>query len=145
MHRRKPLVALFFALAGAATAQSSIQLSHIEAHVPEEAKFAQLLTRDLLAYFKANGQSAATSVEFRLLRDAPTQSGVSYPKYYAWVQVQSGTMRVAEGAVRLAAIERTRFEVTDYVAKTKAKGNRELLQSMFPQALVPNILQLAAQ
>ena len=145
MRIRTSLIAILVAAVGPAAAQSSLQLSHIEAHVPEEKLFSQLLTCDLLAYFKANVDPAATTLEFRFLRDAPTQSGVSYPKFYAWVQVHAGTMRVAEGAVRLAAIDRTRFEITDFVSKAKAKQNRDLLQSSFPHALIPSILQLAAE
>jgi hypothetical protein len=145
MHRWLLIVLPLLVLPARSQAQPSLQASHIEAHVPEEAKFTELLNRDVLAYFKANGVAAATTVELRLLRDAPTQSGVSYPKYYAWVQVQSGTKRLAEGAVRLAAIERTRFEVTDYVPKHKANGQRELVESVFPRALVQDILRLAAE
>ena len=144
MRSRTSLIAILVAAVGPAAAQSSLQLSHIEAHVPEEKLFSKLLTRDLLAYFKANVDRAATTLEFRLLRDAATQSGVSY-KFYAWVQVHAGTTRVAEGAVRLAAIDRTRFEITDFVSKAKAKQNRDLLQSSFPHALIPSILQLAAE
>ena len=145
MHHWLIVVLLSLALPGQAHAQPSIQASHIEANVPEQAKFTELLNRDLLAYFRANGAATATNVQVRLLRDAPTQSGVSYPKYYAWVRVQSGASRLADGAVRLAAIAQTRFQVTDYVPKDKAKGSRELVESVFPRALVPDILRLAAE
>ncbi|MCO4094897.1 MAG: hypothetical protein HEQ37_15655 [Acidovorax sp.] len=145
MHRWLLIVLLSLALPRQAQAQPSMQANHIDANVPEDGKFTELLNRDLLAYFKATGAATATNVQVRLLRDAPTQSGVSYPKYYAWVQVQSGASRLAEGAVRLAAIERTRFEVTDYVPKNKAKGSRELVESVFPRPLVPDILRLAAE
>jgi hypothetical protein len=139
------IVLLSLALPLQAHAQPSVQASHIDANVPEESKFSELLNRDLLAYFKANGAVAATSVQVLLLRKAPTQSGVAYPKYYAWVQVDDSSTRLAEGAVRLAAIERTRFEVTDFVPKNKAKGSRELIESVFPRPLVPEILRLAAE
>ena len=144
MHFRSICTALLIS-APTAQAQPSIQQSHIEGNVPDEGKFSQLLTRDLLLYFKANDAPKATAVEYRLLRDEPTQSGVSYPKYYAWVQVWAGGERVAEGAVRLAAIGRTRFEITDFVAKARAKNNTTQLESVFPRALVPSILKLAAE
>ena len=145
MHRWRLLALLLLAVPWQVHAQPSGQTSHINANVPEAATFTELMIRDLLAYFKANGVPAATGVQVRLLRDAPTQSGASYPKYYAWVQVVAGSSRLAEGAVRLAAIERTHFEVTDYVSKSRAKVNRELVESVFPRSLVPEILRLAAE
>jgi hypothetical protein len=144
MHRWLLIVLLSLALPSHAQAQPWIQAGHIAANVPDEAMFAEILNRDLLAYFRANGSATATNVQVRLLRNAPTQSGVSYPKYYAWVQVYAGAANLTEGAVRLAAIERIRFEVTDYIPKSKAKENSELLESVFPRALVQEILRLAA-
>ena len=145
MRRWLFIVLLSIALPLQVHAQPFVQANHIDANVPEEAKFSELLNRDLLAYFKANGVATATGVQVRLLRKAPTQSGVAYPKYYAWVQVEDSSTRLAEGAVRLAAIERARFEVTDFVPKNKAKGSRELIESVFPRPLVTEILRLAAE
>ena len=98
--------------------QADVQLSHIEANVPEEKLFAAFLKRDLVSYFQSAGFPAARSARFELLRDAPTQSGVAYPKYYAWAQAYEGPQLVAEGAVRVAAIARTHFEVTDFIPRS---------------------------
>lgn len=136
---------LTVALTGQAYAQLSVQASHIDGNVPPRETFAEILNRDLLAYFRANGAPSATAVEVRLLRDVPTQSGVAHPKYYAWVRVESATSRLAEGAVRVAAMERTHFEVLHYIPKHQANGSRELLESVFPRPLVPEILRLAAE
>jgi hypothetical protein len=63
----------------------SMQLTgcgHIEANVPEQKNFRTYLTRDLNSYF-ASASSQPVSVEYDLLRDYPTQTGIAYPKYYA--------------------------------------------------------------
>ena len=89
-----------------------IQRSHIEANVPGPGEFEKLLKRDLASYFAQARKKKNLPVEFELLRDGPTQSGVSYPKFYAWVRIAGGKSPEDRGAVRLAAIEKKRFEVT---------------------------------
>jgi hypothetical protein len=126
-----------------AFAQSSIQQSHIEANVPSASEFKSLLERDLLAYFRSSGVPSATAVQFKLLRDGPTQSGVAYPKYYAWVRAVAGSQTLKEGAVRIAAIQRTRFEVTHFIPSQEIKSNPSKVGSTFPAPLVPEVLSLA--
>ena len=125
-----------------ATSQTSLQPSHIEANVPAQQVFDAILRRDLLAYFKNAGISSATSVEYQLLRSGPTQTGVSFPKYYAWVRVLVGTAFQQEGVVRLAAINRERFDVTHFVSRSEIQGKPETVKAIFPARLVPAILAL---
>ncbi len=125
-------------------AQTLLQQSHIEGNVPEPLVFEMILKRDLVAYFKSNGLATTDQVEFRLLRDAPTQSGVAYPKYYAWVNIYSGKTSLQRGAVRLAAINMQRFEVTDFVSRKEIQDNVSILDSIFPAALIPLIVQNAS-
>src|SRR6058998_2120737 len=77
--------------------------SHIDANVPRNDDFDNFLKRDLAKYFSANN-GQVTSVEYELLRDSPTQTGISYPKFYAWVRIVRNARDKEEGAVRLAAI-----------------------------------------
>lgn len=126
-----------------AFAQSSIQQSHIEANVPSASEFRPLLERDLLAYFRASGTPSVTAVQFRLLRDGPTQSGVAYPKYYAWAKALAGSQTLREGAARIAAIQRTHFEVTHFIPSQEIKSNPNEVGSTFPAPLVPEVLSLA--
>ena len=136
--------ALVIASSAAASAQPVVQSSHIEANVPDTSNFDGILRRDLVAYFRANGQADADRVEYQLLRDAPTQSGISYPKYYAWVQPFAANVALPAGAVRLAAVERSRFEVTNFVTKSAIQSNRASVEAVFPAALVPAIVQRAS-
>ncbi|MFI5398614.1 MAG: hypothetical protein ACHQ9S_24055 [Candidatus Binatia bacterium] len=87
----------------AASAQllQDVQRSHIEANVPAPADFDRFLRRDLGDYFAKERGLKAVSVEFELLREEPTQSGVSYPKFYLWVRIAGGTSSDDRGAVRL--------------------------------------------
>ncbi len=127
-----------------AFAQSEFQRSHIEANVPQSEDFERLLQRDLRAFFNQSAGSPVTSIEVQPLRTGPTQSGVSYPKFYLWVRVVAGSSVQQEGAVRVAAIQRARFEVTDFlsVASIRAKPNE--VGAVFPAALVPAIQERAA-
>jgi hypothetical protein len=138
------IVPIILLLALAPTVETSAQSSHVVANVPDAKDFQTFLKRDLLAFFRAQGATDATTVDYQLLREEATQSGVSFPKFYAWVSVNSGDSIVAEGAVRLAAIERTHFSVTHFVAKSKAIESRALVESIFPKPLIDAILDLAS-
>ena len=123
-------VLLFFALPLAA------QNSHLEGNVPDQTHFHQYLERDLRAYFQAE------TLEDELLRDGPTQVGVSLPKYYLWVRAKDKTENVtAEGACRVAAIEKELFEVLQFLDKESISRDPERLKSIFPAPLVPVILK----
>ena len=131
---------LFSMSAFAQSPLTDVQASHIDANVPPPGSFDAFLKRDLLAYFHVAGVSAA---EYKLLRDEPTQSGVAYPKYYLWVKVRSGNSMIHEGAVRVAAIERERFEVTSFLSRSKIQSAPSIVGEVFPSALVPLVLSLA--
>ena len=140
--------AVFFAVAlvlfpGLAASQTPLQQSHIEANVPSQQNFGPLLQRDLLAYFKSTGDASALSVEYQLLRNEPTQSGAAYPKFYAWVKVNSGGQLLLEGAVRVAAIEKKKFEVTNFLTRKRIQGAPREVSAVFPSPLVPTIISLA--
>ena len=114
-----------------------------EANVPPAELFSLLLQRDLLAFLKTSSAPAATRVEFKLLRDAPTQSGVAYPKYYLWVKAFAGSNLKEEGAARVAAVDRQRFDVLQFISKTQMQATPSEVNNVFPAALVPTILSLA--
>jgi len=135
-----------FVLSSPAAAQASlahVQQSHVIANVPPQEVFDPLLRRDLLAFFKHSTVPTATGVEYQLLRETSTQSGVAYPKYYLWVKVLAGSVVAQEGAARVAAIGRKRFEITDFLAKSDIRGAPGTVGSVFPAALVPKVLSLA--
>ena len=81
------------------------------------------------------------SVQFQPLRIGVTQSGTAYPKFYDWVAItdskSGGTLE--EGAVRLAAIEKTSFDVTDFIAVEDMKIKPDILRSIFPAAVIDSI------
>ena len=134
--------AFLFSGFGLALAQVDVQRSHIEANVPVPADFERTLQRDLLAFVGTRG-SNASRVQYKLLRDAPTQSGTAYPKFYAWVKVYAADKLASEGAVRVEAIDRARFEVTHFLDTSAIRKEPQALNSIFPAALVPVILQQA--
>ncbi len=115
-----------------------IQRSHIEANVPSSADFNRILQRDLENYF-TKGNKKKVHVEFEMLRDGPTQSGVAYPKFYAWVRILEGKSKLNEGAVRLAAIDRKKFEVTDFIGRSAIEAHPEALTQVFPAAVCEKI------
>jgi hypothetical protein len=115
-----------------------LQRAHIEANVPPPAEFNRLLQRDLEAYFRER-RGDASQIRFELLREGPTQSGVAYPKFYVWAQALVGGAVVEQGAVRLAAIERIRFEVTDYLSESSLRAEPGTMQQVFPAAVCDKI------
>ena len=138
------VTAIISAALGTALAQPFVQSSHIAANVPDASEFERLLQRDLVAYFRSNGQANVDRVEYELLRETATQSGVSHPKYYAWVKPLAAEVALADGAVRLAAIERTKFEVTNFISRSQIQNSRASVDAVFPAALVPAIMRRAS-
>ena len=118
------------------------QQSYISANVPDSADFSRFLNRDLCEYFKKQLRKPV-SIECELLRKEPTQSGVSCPKYYAWVVVFDGTQRINSGAVRLAAVDKKRFEITDFLSVDEIMANPDLVETVFPILLCPDIRKRA--
>ncbi len=134
--------ALVFSPMGA-LAQADVQRSHIEANVPPAGQADAILQRDLSAYFVKVMGRPVISVQTTALRDGPTQSGASYPKFYFWVQAVADGGVLAEGAVRVAAIDRVRFAVTDFQSKESIRVAPDQVGKVFPQALVSSVLQRA--
>lgn len=137
------VVNALFVLLPSSHAQSALQKSHIEANVPDASVFTVALSRDLVQFFKSSSSPTTDRVEFKLLRDGPTQSGVGYPKYYAWVKVFAGKQLLEQGAVRVAAVERTRFEVTNFIGKSQIQQANGSVEKVFPAPLVADIKSLA--
>ena len=136
------VLTLFFILAmqpAAGQLPQDMQRSYIEANVPAQVDFDRLLRRDLSRYFEQSRKQEAVQVEFELLRDGPTQSGASYPKFYAWVRINGGTSVDDRGAVRLAAIERQRFEVTDFVSEREILSGKDRIYHVFPRSVCERI------
>jgi hypothetical protein len=117
---------------------AELQADHIAANVPDEADFSAVLERDLRAYFAAAG-FRRPSIRFEMLRHAPTQSGIAYPKYYLWVWVWSEGRPAVSGAVRVAAVQRERFEVTDFRSREAIIAQPGQIGSVFPAPLVEPI------
>lgn len=116
----------------------SIARSHIEANVPDNQHFDEYLKRDLTAYFKKT-TSKDVMVEFELLRDGPTQTGIAFPKFYAWVVVRVKEEIIDQGAVRLAAIQKQRFDVTHFLSKPEILKTGEAASKIFPADVVKKI------
>lgn len=115
-----------------------IQRSHIDANVADQSQFDSLMKRDLEKYFSATfGQ---VSVKWEFLRNGATQSGVAYPKYYLWTKIYNGDKLLDEGAVRVAAIEKTGFNITDFVNIKDIRQKSKDIYKIFPKPVCEKIL-----
>lgn len=119
-----------------------------QAHVPDSRSFRTYLERDLRAYFAGTLQRADLArVEFEEVHVSvthPPQRGTALPKFYYWVRVyDQKRVKVAEGAVRVATVDRKTFEVTHFIARRRVRSEPELLQKIFPPALHEPIYRLA--
>lgn len=115
-----------------------ISQSHIDANIPTEQEFDEFLTRDIDSYFEEIHKKEI-SVKFELLREGPTQSGVAYPKYYAWVTIYDGEQEIEQGAVRVAAISKNSFDVTDYISLNQIRHDVNILAYVFPKSVCDRI------
>lgn len=108
-----------------------IAASIILSNVPESPDFGRLLIRDLGYYFGYQ-DGKHFSISYEMLRDYPTQTGISYPKFYLWEKVIEDNHITNGGAVRVAAIEKQRFEITHYISDEDIEVNPERIFMIFP-------------
>lgn len=119
------------------TVFQEIHKSHIDANIPDKNQFDSLLKRDLEVYFSpVYGQ---VTVNWEFLREGPTQTGVAYPKYYLWVKISKAEKLLDEGAVRMAAIEKTEFEIINYVSIAEIKNKSRDIYLIFPRPVCEKI------
>jgi hypothetical protein len=124
--------------AKASRSMSELQESHIAANAPPEANFIALLQRDVRAYLAGHGLPSEI-LKIEALRQGATQSGVSLPKYYIWIRATDETGHIAEGAMRVAAIEQVEFEITHFTPADSIRSDPSSLASIYPVALIPAI------
>ena len=131
-----------FANVHSQTDLQSLHIEAIEANVPDKKTFDSILTRDLVKYF-SDLRKEQIEVQYELLRTEPTQAGVAYPKFYLWIKVSKKGELLDEGAVRVAAIEKKEFDVTDYLRKEDIRRSPTTVYKIFPRALCDRIFQRA--
>lgn len=121
----------------------SVAESNIQANVPDAKDFRALFVRDASEYLSTK-VGRRVSVEYELLREGPTQTGVGYPKFYAWVRaIGEDKQPVLEGAMRLSAIEKKRFQITSFLAKKEIVVAPARIEEIFPRPLLPKIREKA--
>jgi hypothetical protein len=121
---------------------SGISQSHTDGNIPAKELFASYLARDLTSYFDKKHKEK-THVEYKLLRNEPTQNGLSFPKYYTWITVTSLDKSIVldSGAARIAAVDQEYFQVDDFISTVEIKRNPDSLNQIFPSDVVVKIKQ----
>jgi hypothetical protein len=124
----------------AAGCTDPVASSQIEGNVKKGKAFEEHLERDLSSYFCTDKDCR---VEYEFLPDGPTQSGTSYPRYYLWVKCFTGEKLTREGAVRVAAMDQTAFDVTHFVSAKDIVTSPGEVAQIFPAALLDKIAKKA--
>lgn len=122
---------------------AQIRDAQIVANVPPAAEFDSLLQRDLTSYFEQADSAGDLQLKYKLLRETPTQSGIAYPKYYLWAEARVEGQLISQGAMRVAAVEKRRFEVHQFLSATSIQQDPRAAAEVFPEALLGNIYELA--
>jgi hypothetical protein len=122
----------------------SVADSHVRANVPDEKDFDSFLKRDLESYFKELKKKSVV-VEYQLLRNGPTQSGTAFPKFYIWVMIKENGALLEDGAVKVAAMEKKRFEVYDYLTRADIERDVERIYQIFPRPVADKIKEKIAK
>ena len=112
--------------------------THISAHLPAQKDFHQFLTRDLIEHLTPSLGPGIT-VAYEMLRDAPTQTGIAYPKFYLWITATKTDNTIVEGAARVAAIEKKGFQITHFLSRSDIASHPLSIESVFPQTLLHSI------
>ena len=138
------LVTLCASVGACQSVGDSIAESHVKANVPEEKDFDVFMKRDLTEYFK-EAKKQSVVIEYELLRKGATQSGTAFPKFYAWVIVRVDGKLIEEGAVKVAAMEKKRFAVYDYLSRSEIEGDVGRLSQIFPAPVTDKIKEKLAK
>ena len=112
--------------------------SHIDGNVPSQDSFLPILRRDLTAYFDSIGFNT-DSIDFSPLRGGVTQTGIGFPKFYVWIRLLAADSTVQEGAATVAAVQRQRFFVADYVPEALIRNGLVSLDTIFPKLVADSI------
>jgi hypothetical protein len=112
--------------------------SHIDGNVPSQDSFLPFLRRDLTAYFDSVGLSS-DSIDFSPLRGGVSQTGIGFPKFYVWVRLLAGDSTLQEGAATVAAVQKQRFFVADYVLEHLIRSDPVSLDTIFPLLVADSI------
>lgn len=114
----------------------SLAESHVNGNVPAEKDCVPFLTRDLNAYFAGRANTPAVK-SFEMLRDGPTQSGLSFPKFFAWVVLLDGR----EAAVEVAAIDKKEFRIVQVFFASDIAKDRQVMNEQFPPPVIETVLE----
>jgi len=117
--------------------------SHITANIPGTNDFRPFLIRDLTSYFTPK-YGKDLKLDYELLRDTPTQWGSNEPEFYLWLRATNAENKVIEGAVRVGAVEKKRFDVTCFMLPDELISSADQLVLIFPEELIEKILTKAA-
>jgi hypothetical protein len=121
--------------------ESSLAESHIAGNVPSSQNFDTYMKRDLASSLCEGTPNC--HVEYSLLREGPTQTGIAYPKFYVWVICSQRDKVVKQGAARVAAIDKQQFHVTDFLSREQILESPQQVGTVFPAPLVSKIVQRA--
>ena len=114
----------------------SLADSHIQGNVPADKDFLPFLQRDLNVHF--GGQAGTPAVQrVEMLREGPTQSGVSYPHFYLWVMLLDGR----EAVVAVDAIDKKRFQVDQVFFAAEIATNQEVMNGKLPPPVAASALK----
>lgn len=118
---------------------AGLSQSHVDGNTPDDEHFDEYLKRDITKYFADKGIA-----EYTLLRKSPSQTGTSYPHYYAWVTVKDDSGNVmTEGATCLNAMDKEGFAITDFITKEQILEDPGIVEKIFPMILHKRIIELA--
>lgn len=108
---------------------------HISAHVPPTVDFDSILQRDLTAAFSRRFQQPVR-VRCTLLQPHAVQTGMGFPHFYSWIVVFAANDEpLAEGAVRLTAMDRVQFAVSGFLSKAEIISDVRVLDGSFPSSV----------
>ena len=121
--------------------QPTLAESHIAGNVPSGQDFDAYMKRDLASFLCEGAPDC--HVEYSLLREGPTQTGIAYPKFYVWIICFKGNKVAKQGAARVAAIDKQQFHVTNFLSREQILESPQQVESIFPAPLVSKIVQRA--
>jgi hypothetical protein len=102
--------------------------------------FEAILQQGLNTYFTEYLGGRIVHVQYALLRNGLTQSGIAYPKIYLWVKILDHKDLIDEGAVRVAVIAQSKIQVTHYLPRGYIRLYPKQIGLFFPAEVAKKIV-----
>lgn len=118
----------------------SLVNSHLTANSIPDENIDTVFKRDLTEQFSKK-YKCPVDIKIDFLQSYPTQTGVGFPKYYCWVDINKDGKRIDEGAARISGIDKDSVYVNTFMSLSDIKADPQWVYEYFPKSVCLSIFE----